>query len=104
MPKDKNIIPIDKELESHLDFMGFISTNTISSLEVGDIVQVNPHVIPDLHAGLLIITQAEEWGIQGYLAIPRTNEEQPGGNAYYRLEHGTFKKVGHCAWIREEEE
>jgi len=71
----------------------------IEMIEVNDIVQISPEVN---HQGgfwagnLLVVTEVKSWGVQGYC---RTE----GGEAYIRLKHGQFEKVGRLAWVAQEE-
>lgn len=68
-------------------------------IEVNDIVQISPEVN---HQGgfwagnLLVVTEVKSWGVQGYC---RTEK----GEAYIRLKHGQFEKVGRLAWVAQEE-
>lgn len=68
-------------------------------VQVNDIVQINPEI--NHHNGfwagnLMVVTEVKSWGIQGYC---RTEE----GNAYLRLAHGQYEKVGHLVWVDADE-
>jgi len=57
-----------------------------------DIVQIvdrNHHWFPCL----VVVSDVKSWGIQGYVTIP-TNDNEPNGNAYIRLETAQFDRVG----------
>ena len=69
-------------------------------VEVNDIVQISPEI--DHQGGfwagnLLTVTEVKSWGVQGYC---RTTE----GEAYIRLKHGQFERVGRLAWIAASED
>lgn len=69
-------------------------------VKVGDVVQLDPeeHTHHDgFWAGqLLLVTEVKSWGVQGYAQVHK-------GRVYYRAENGTFKRIGHAAWMAEEE-
>lgn len=85
---------MNQELEEHLELGGHPQ-----NLQVGDIVQIDPASDEMFGACLMIVTEPKSWGAQGYITIPGKD----GGNAYYRCKHENMEKVGHCAWIRNDE-
>lgn len=84
---------MNQELEEHLE-LGVHPKN----LQVGDIVQIDPAADETFGACLMIVTEPKSWGAQGYVTVPGQ------GNAYYRCKHENMEKVGHCAWIRQNDE
>lgn len=60
--------------------------------EKGDIVQV----VNESHywlGVLVVVDQPKSFGVQGY-AIVLTNQEEPNGRAYIRLNHADIELVG----------
>lgn len=64
----------------------------MNEVNVGDIVQLDPFKTGNkMFAGcLMIVTEIKSWGVQGYVQSLGENQE-PGGQAYYRAESGTFE-------------
>lgn len=66
-------------------------------VQVNDIVQISPEV--NHHDGfwagnLLVVTEVESWGVQGYCRTPE-------GYAYMRLKTDQYEKVGTLVWASE---
>lgn len=61
----------------------------------GDIVQLDPYQTGNpMFAGcLMIVTEVKSWGVLGYVQSLGKNM-QPGGQAHYRAEYGTFDTTG----------
>jgi len=71
---------------------------TIESINIGDIVQVNPEK-EMFGACMVVVTEIKAWGIQGYVQNAGVN-----GQAYIRLKTEDFEHTGGTAvWIRGEE-
>lgn len=70
------------------------------SLEVGDIVQLDPveTANPSFAGCLMIVTDVKGWGVQGYVSVPAKVEPI---RAFYRASTGTFTKVGKAEWVQE---
>jgi hypothetical protein len=66
-------------------------------MERGDIIQVTDET-NRWYACLLVVDEVKPWGVQAYITIP-TNDDEPNGNAFYRIENGKFEKVGKAAMI-----
>jgi hypothetical protein len=70
------------------------------SIEINDIVQISPEI--EHHDGfwagnLLVVTEVKTWGVQGYC---RTEK----GQAFLRLKHGSFERVGRLVWAPDAEQ
>jgi hypothetical protein len=58
----------------------------------GDIIQITDEA-NRWYPCLLVVDEVKSWGVQAYLTVP-TNDDEPNGNAFYRIENGKFEKVG----------
>lgn len=69
-------------------------------LTAGDIVQLDPELTKNkMFAGcLMVVDEIKSWGVQGYVQSLGSDGE-PGGQAYYRAEHGTFSQCGRAEWV-----
>lgn len=67
----------------------------IEELKIGDIVQLDPFKTKNpMFAGcMLVVTELKDWGVQGYVQA-LGQDGKPGGQAYYRAEHGTYEGTG----------
>ena len=74
--------------------------NNGTSLEIGDIVQLNPNTVGNkmFTACFMIVTEIKEWGVQGYVQALGENGN-PGGQAYYRAKWDEMELVGRSEWI-----
>lgn len=65
--------------------------------DYGAIVQI---IDPYHHwyPSLIIVSDVKSWGIEGYVTLP-DNNQKPKGNAYIRLERGTYEVVGKATVI-----
>ena len=69
------------------------------SIEKNDIVQITEVEHP-WYPALLIVDEVKVWGVQAYVNIPMSNEDNGLlSQAFNRLENGSFEKVGHCCII-----
>lgn len=72
-----------------------------TELELGDIVQIvdkNHHWFP----ALITVTEPKSFGCKGYMIVVKSNDpDDPNPQAYVRLNHEHFKKVGHAVIIME---
>ena len=67
---------------------------TIESINIGDIVQVNPGV-EKFGGCMVVVTEIHSWGIQGYV-----QNAGVAGQAYIRLKTEDFEHTGGTAvWI-----
>ena len=72
---------------------------------VGLIVQLDPVKTenPAFAGALMVVTEQFEWGVQGYVQA-LGDRENPGGQAYYRANNGTFESTGGIApWVLSDE-
>ncbi len=71
-------------------------------LKVGDLVQLNPELIGNkaFAACILVVTDTYEWGVQGYVQALGETQDQPGGQAYLRVQWPEMELVGKAEWIR----
>jgi hypothetical protein len=69
-------------------------------LKVGAVVQLNPETVTNkMFAGcLMIVTEPKVFGALGYVQALGENEE-PGGQAYYRARWEEMELVGVAVWI-----
>ena len=67
------------------------------TLEVGDIVQIDPEHDPRFGGCLMVVTELKSWGVQGHVAIPHEGGPQ---QAYYRCPFENMERVGHAEWVR----
>lgn len=76
---------------------------------VDDIVQISPTWDEGFGGALLVVTEAREWGVQGYVVIP---ERPTSASAFYRLPYESNKegcsvtglRVGRAHWLFHETE
>jgi len=68
-------------------------------LEIGDVVQLSPHVAnPAFMCCFMIVTDPKPWGAQGY--VQDLGTRQGGGmQAYYRAKWEEMEYVGRAPWI-----
>lgn len=71
------------------------------SLEIGDLVQLNPETVKNkmFAACIMVVTEVKSWGAQGHVQSLGENG-QPGGQAYYRAKFDEMELVGIVEWIR----
>ena len=65
--------------------------------KTGDIIQITDkehHWYPCL----VIVSEPKNWGIQGYITIPKDNMGDIG-NAYIRLKNSQIEKCGHAILV-----
>jgi hypothetical protein len=69
-------------------------------LKRGAVVQLNPETVTNkMFAGcLMVVTEPKVFGALGYVQALGENEE-PGGQAYYRARFEEMELVGEAAWI-----
>lgn len=74
--------------------------NQFNSLEVNDIVQLDPEKVGNrmFAACFMIVTEIKTWGVQGYVQSLGENGN-PGGQAYYRAKWDEMIKVGKAEWV-----
>lgn len=70
-----------------------------TEMEKNEIVQITDETHPWFPT-LVVIDEVKSWGIQGFCFIP-TNDKEPAGRAYIRLEHGSFENVGSAIIVPE---
>ena len=70
------------------------------SLEVGQVVQLNPETVHNpMFAGcFMTVTEPKPWGAQGYVQALGENG-QPGGQAYYRAKWEEMEVAGTAVWV-----
>lgn len=76
-----------------------------NEIEKFEIIQLCPVKTGNkMFAGcFMVVTEIKKWGVQGYVQSLGSNGE-PGGQAYYRAEWGTFEPTGALApWAIGEE-
>jgi hypothetical protein len=68
--------------------------------EEGAVVQLNPETVGNrMFAGcMMVVTEVKSWGVQGYVQGLGENE-QPGGQAYYRAKWDEIEYVGRAEWF-----
>lgn len=69
-------------------------------LKVGDVVQLAPFTVRNpLFAGcMLVVTEAKDFGAQGYVQMTGENGK-PGGRAFYRPTFEETAFVGLAYWV-----
>ena len=69
-----------------------------TKLEVGDIVQLNPHTCKNrMFAGcMMVVTEPKSWGAQGYVQ-GLGQDENLAGQAYYRATWDQMELTGGIA-------
>jgi hypothetical protein len=69
-------------------------------LKVGQLVQLNPELIGNkAFAGcIMVVTEPKEWGAQGYVQVLGEARDQPGGQAYIRVQWPEMEPVGFAEW------
>lgn len=74
--------------------------NHLKSLEINDIVQLDPEKCrnPMFAACFMVITELKPWGAQGYVQALGKNGKR-GGQAYYRANFDEMVKVGKAHWV-----
>lgn len=80
-----------------------MKTNT--RLKIGQVVQLHPEeTLNKAFAGcLMTITEAKDWGAQGYVQALGNTRDAPGGQAYYRARWEEMEQLhGDIApWVAE---
>lgn len=67
-------------------------------IKVGSVVQVDPEY-DKLFAGcFLLVTELKSWGVQGFVAMPKSRDELPGA-AYYRVAWENLAYIGQAEWM-----
>jgi len=71
-----------------------------AELAVGQLVQLNPETVHNkMFAGcILVVTEAKEFGAQGYVQALGAEGEM-GGQAYYRPTWEEMDPVGSAVWM-----
>lgn len=66
------------------------------NIQENDVVQI----VPEHKWGgcFLLVTEVKGWGVQGFVQIPMK------GQAYIRIEHGEYEKIGSAVFILPEDE
>lgn len=72
-----------------------------ATLEIGDIVQIDPAHDERFGGCLMVVTEPKSWGAQGYVVGPQAPK---AGIYYYRCKHENMVKVGKAEWIQGDEE
>lgn len=72
--------------------------NEQHKVQAGDIVQVTND---DHHwfGCLIVVSEPKSFGCQGYVSFPKDNAGNVA-DAYIRLNHADFERVGHAALVR----
>ncbi|MCA9876831.1 MAG: hypothetical protein KC442_03585 [Thermomicrobiales bacterium] len=65
------------------------------AVSVGDVVQLDPFQHVRFGGCYLTVTEARNWGVQGWVAWP---EAPATARACYRAERHTYLRVGVAAW------
>lgn len=70
-------------------------------LKEGDVVQLSPDLVgnPMFAACLMVVTEAKQWGAQGYVQALGEGGNS-GGQAYYRAKWEEMEYVGTATWVR----
>jgi hypothetical protein len=70
----------------------------IHEVVIGEIVQLNPETCRNrMFAGcMMTVTEPKSWGAQGYVQMTG-QDEQPGGQAYYRANWNEIERTGGMA-------
>lgn len=72
------------------------------TLEIGDVVQINPDYGNGFGGMLLVVTESKEWGCQGYLMSDvEFDAVKYKGVAYLRVKFADMEYVGKLHWLRE---
>lgn len=68
-------------------------------LKVGQLVQLNPETVRNvMFTGcIMVVTEPKIWGEQGYVQ-ELGQDEQPGGQYYYRAKWEEMEPVGFAEW------
>lgn len=70
----------------------------LSEVLPGDVVQVDPRGDElGFGAAFAVVEKVEGWGVFAYVRVPGPQ----GGDAYVRLGHGQFQKVGVAEWVHD---
>lgn len=74
-------------------------------LEVGNLVQINPELAPELCGACMVVLELGPTHIVGLVSVPDTPDQDghQGAGAVWRLkiEYHAVVKVGHAKWIAE---
>lgn len=68
----------------------------------GEIYQINPESDNPLGGCLVVVTEPETWGIQGYVFLDRPEHNilvRYEGRAFVRVNWDQIVKVGYIEWI-----
>lgn len=71
-------------------------------IEEGDVVQIDPESDGKFAACLMIVTEVKNWGLKGYVTVPGAIVGG-SGQAFYRVSHDNYVKVGPAKWLRSED-
>lgn len=71
------------------------------TLEVGDVVQINPEHDELFGGCFMMVTEPKSWGAQGVCLGPKANGLGGVGVAYYRCKWESMEYVGKAAWAVE---
>lgn len=70
----------------------------VTEVLAGDVVQVDPRGDElGFGATFAVVERAEGWGVVAYVRVPGPQ----GGDAYVRLGHGQYQKVGVAEWLHD---
>jgi hypothetical protein len=70
-------------------------------LRPGDVIQIDPDSNSGTWGALFVIVmEIEGWGVKGYFFVPG-NRGEPPGQAYVRVSHGHYVRIGPAAWLME---
>lgn len=78
--------------------MAMVMRQEPGALKAGDIVQITN----DSHhwfGCLIVVSEPKSFGCQGYVSIPKDNRGDVA-DAYIRLNHDDYERVGHAALVR----
>lgn len=70
----------------------------METIQVGDVVQIDPAHDPVFGACLLVVTEVKSWGVQGYVPIPK---HPSSVEAYYRVPFDKIQRIGTAEWVYE---
>jgi hypothetical protein len=70
-------------------------------LKPGHLVQLNPELVGNkAFAGcIMVVIDTYEWGAQGYVQALGETRDQPGGQAYIRVQWPEMELVGEAEWV-----
>lgn len=68
---------------------------TFSTVNVADVVQIDPEKLPLFGGCFAIVEEVRAWGVVAYVPVP---DKQPGTIAPVRLEWTHFAPIGASKW------